>query len=181
MVICQKCGSENEESNIFCFNCGEKLKTTANLCPKCGVVNSSQAKFCIGCGMKLKKDPNSELMEKNVKYNFSPKGSLDDFKNDMDMIQKFADKTTKMVNSTTLRLNKDENLETNLNNNLQKIQNKINIEEDKLNGKLKVLSTDLIYMKFSKDKNDPQLIRFNISIDEDELMKYVEFYKYQNR
>ena len=120
-------------------------------------------------------------MEKNVKYNFSPKGSLDDFKNDMDMIQKFADKTTKMVNSTTLRLNKDENLETNLNNNLQKIQNKINIEEDKLNGKLKVLSTDLIYMKFSKDKNNPQLIRFNISIDEDELMKYVEFYKNQNR
>ena len=58
MVICQKCGSENEESSIFCFNCGEKLKTTANLCPKCGVVNSSQAKFCIGCGMKLKKDPN---------------------------------------------------------------------------------------------------------------------------
>jgi ribosomal protein L40E len=180
MVICQKCSAENEENNIFCLNCGEKLKTEINLCLKCGVVNPSRAKFCIECGMKLKTDSNSQLLEKNVNYDFSPEGSLDDFRNDIDMMQKFADETTKMVNITTIRLNKDENLETNLNNNLQEIQNKINLKENQLNTKLKVLNTDLIYMKFSKDKNDPQLIRFNISIDEGELMKYVEFYKNQN-
>lgn len=181
MVICQKCGTENEENNIFCLNCGKKLATEINLCPNCGVDNPLQAKFCIGCGKKLKNDQSNELTGKNTKFEeFSPKGTLDDFKSDMEILSQFAQETTKMINSKSIQLAKDENLEANLNSNLQEIEDKINIQKKELDSKLKVLNSDMIFIKFSKDKNDPQLIKFDISIDEAELNRYVEFYKNQN-
>jgi len=181
MVYCQKCGTENEENNIYCLNCGKKLAAETNLCPNCGIENPSQAKFCIGCGNKLKNDLSNKLIEKNTKFEqFNPKGTLDDFKNDIDILSEFAKETTKMINSKSILLAKDENLDANLNSNLQEIENKINVQKKELDSKLKVLSTDIIFINFSKDKNDPQLIKFDISIDEAELNKYVEFYKNHN-
>lgn len=178
MVYCQNCGTENEKNSTFCFNCGNKLIKENNLCPNCGVVNPSESKFCIKCGKNLKNDTNHEVIKKKREVEkFNPKGTINDFKNDMDILSKFAQETTKMINKTSIRLPNDENLDINFNSKLQDIKNKIEIQKKELDRKLKVLSTDIIFIKFSKDVNDPQLIKFNISIDEAELNKYVEFYK----
>jgi hypothetical protein len=182
MVICLKCGAENEENNIFCLNCGKKLRSENNSCSNCGIDNPQNAKFCVGCGKKLNNDRSPELNIKNFQAKqFSPNGTLDDFKNDMDILSKFAQETTKMINSKSILLTKDENLETNLNSNLKEIKNKINNQKKELDSKLKVLSSDIIFINFSKDENDPQLIKFDININEAELNKYVEFYKNHNR
>lgn len=57
---CEKCGSSNEEGNLFCVNCGtargaepapENARTVALWrCGKCGSENSDEDGFCVNCG-----------------------------------------------------------------------------------------------------------------------------------
>lgn len=60
MKTCLNCGTQNNDSNRFCINCGAVLKTQANnepkiiYCTSCGTPNDSDSKFCIKCGAKLK-------------------------------------------------------------------------------------------------------------------------------
>ncbi len=44
---CPHCNDPVEDDEIFCSNCGKKLKTK---CPSCQTVNSVDAKFCKRCG-----------------------------------------------------------------------------------------------------------------------------------
>lgn len=59
---CQNCGSEIEQGNKFCTNCGspvaaepteQKIVNDPNACTSCGHVNQPGHKFCENCGAKL--------------------------------------------------------------------------------------------------------------------------------
>lgn len=51
-IICPKCGSQNNITNKFCNNCGNKLVLTV-VCPHCGKEIPSGMKFCGECGKSL--------------------------------------------------------------------------------------------------------------------------------
>lgn len=51
-LFCSQCGNKLKPSAKFCENCGEKVSKT-NICSNCGMENSSSAKFCENCGNKL--------------------------------------------------------------------------------------------------------------------------------
>ena len=48
---CQKCHTENPETNNFCRMCGEKLILT---CPQCDSENLPEDQFCGKCGYRIK-------------------------------------------------------------------------------------------------------------------------------
>lgn len=61
---CNKCGFENESSNIFCTNCGNELidasqeadaivRRILRKCSNCGINNPSSNSFCVNCGTRL--------------------------------------------------------------------------------------------------------------------------------
>jgi membrane protease subunit (stomatin/prohibitin family) len=52
-IICPKCGSAMPESMKFCGNCGSALKPEKIECPKCKTKNQSTSKFCGNCGTKM--------------------------------------------------------------------------------------------------------------------------------
>lgn len=56
-MICNSCGTNNNEENKFCINCGEELTAVENIsnnaCPNCGVENDEVNKFCVSCGKQL--------------------------------------------------------------------------------------------------------------------------------
>jgi len=85
MLVCPKCGAENESQNLFCYKCGTRLrrltpgeKETGRIslkidpgaitvvddhrvakvviCPKCNAANKVGDKFCWNCGKKLRSD-----------------------------------------------------------------------------------------------------------------------------
>ncbi len=47
---CPKCGDIIEVNELFCSNCGEKLKKE---CPKCGTINDKKNNYCEKCGSQL--------------------------------------------------------------------------------------------------------------------------------
>lgn len=47
---CPKCNDIIEKSEIFCSNCGTKLRKK---CEKCGSINDSKNNYCEKCGEKL--------------------------------------------------------------------------------------------------------------------------------
>jgi class 3 adenylate cyclase/tetratricopeptide (TPR) repeat protein len=53
-LICQNCGTANEQGKKFCGECGSALATT---CQVCGAANSPGQKFCGDCGSALNADP----------------------------------------------------------------------------------------------------------------------------
>lgn len=61
MIICSKCGGENEESFKFCFHCGAPLKQPKpepavawpSDCPQCGAGLTEGQRFCGGCGFNV--------------------------------------------------------------------------------------------------------------------------------
>lgn len=54
---CKKCGYQNEDGNLFCEKCGQKLNKSSNekikICTKCGNENKSDHMFCTECGSPL--------------------------------------------------------------------------------------------------------------------------------
>jgi len=57
-MICQKCKAENQDTAIFCKDCGEKLQqeqsAVENNCPNCEhSSNPSDAVFCEQCGNSI--------------------------------------------------------------------------------------------------------------------------------
>ena len=49
---CKNCGTENEESAVYCKNCGARLDGKIK-CFSCGTLNQPDAAFCIGCGVRI--------------------------------------------------------------------------------------------------------------------------------
>ncbi|MDR3598802.1 zinc ribbon domain-containing protein [Clostridium sp.] len=49
--ICYKCGTLQSKYNIFCSNCGTKIKKT---CDSCGMIVDDNNKYCGKCGNDLK-------------------------------------------------------------------------------------------------------------------------------
>lgn len=58
-MICEKCGSEINETDKFCSNCGEEISFTENnICGKCGAEIGENDKFCSSCGEKVNSNEN---------------------------------------------------------------------------------------------------------------------------
>jgi len=66
--------------------------------------------------------------------NFNPKGDLNDFKNDLAVIQNFVTDLNKLVN-ISFKINKDGNEESKINSKIQEIQNEIKQRKIELAGK----------------------------------------------
>lgn len=69
-MICKKCGAENDNDDIFCYQCGNKLDSdiitennegSEKKCPKCGHILSEGDLFCDECGTKIVNSINSEI------------------------------------------------------------------------------------------------------------------------
>ena len=81
--ICSNCGAENDNSAVFCFECGNRLGLSENsvnsdsnnavsassdkikICGNCGAENDNSAVFCFECGKKL--NNNSEISKQQDK------------------------------------------------------------------------------------------------------------------
>ena len=50
--ICSICGTVNNESAKFCFECGNKFEEQ-KVCPQCGKIYREGMKFCPQCGVSL--------------------------------------------------------------------------------------------------------------------------------
>ncbi len=59
---CPKCGKENNDSALFCKNCGSSL--TTKKCPECGFENSNDSTYCEMCGATLEKKELKQAKEK---------------------------------------------------------------------------------------------------------------------
>jgi len=56
MVLCQRCGKENELGSKFCIFCGGEIREdqkTGKKCPKCSAVNPDDVQYCSTCGSSL--------------------------------------------------------------------------------------------------------------------------------
>lgn len=58
MKRCSVCGSEFDDSMMFCGACGNKLPedTSDIICPSCNAINPVDSQFCYKCGNNLKTD-----------------------------------------------------------------------------------------------------------------------------
>ena len=81
--ICGNCGAENDNSAVFCFECGNRFGLSENsvnsdsnnavsassdkikICGNCGAENDNSAVFCFECGKKL--NNNSEISKQQDK------------------------------------------------------------------------------------------------------------------
>jgi ribosomal protein L40E len=67
-VCCSDCGSTNNVSNRFCWQCGQTLVKNIHTCPECNESNSIRANFCRKCGSSLlpRDKGNREVTQPNV-------------------------------------------------------------------------------------------------------------------
>lgn len=61
-MYCEQCGAKNNDTDMFCANCGGPLhpeapvKVPTTFCSSCGASNSSDDIFCVECGEKMDSD-----------------------------------------------------------------------------------------------------------------------------
>ena len=171
---CTTCGSNNPENANFCINCGQELEKNeikSRICPECGAENPIDAKFCMECGENLVSTRNTQSKP------FAPEGTLNDFKSDLELLDKFKDDLSELIDSKTISVPRDENAESKINLKVKEVEDEINTRKKELDSKLKVLNSDLIIILLQKDEKDPYQFNFKISLDEPELNRYLEFYK----
>jgi len=74
--ICDNCGSENESSAVFCFECGKRFGKTEDkssvsdevkICDNCGSENENSAVFCFECGKRFGKTEDKSSVSDEVK------------------------------------------------------------------------------------------------------------------
>ena len=174
MVLCSNCGSENVGNARFCINCGQKLEKNevkSKICPECGVENPIDAKFCMECGNNLESTQNIQSKP------FNPTGTLNDFKSDLELLDKFKDEISELIDSKTINVPRDENAEYKINLQVKEVEDEINTRKKDLDSKLKVLNSNLIIIGLKKDEKDPYKFTFQINLDQEELNRYVEFYR----
>ncbi|MCU0861601.1 MAG: SPFH domain-containing protein [Methanomassiliicoccales archaeon] len=53
VVLCPKCGAQNQPQAKFCLECGSKMALSTVSCPKCGEKVQEGAKFCPNCGAAM--------------------------------------------------------------------------------------------------------------------------------
>lgn len=54
-VFCSECGHKLKSDDLFCSNCGTKIKKEELKCENCGKILNSNDKFCSQCGTPVKK------------------------------------------------------------------------------------------------------------------------------
>ena len=52
-MICDKCGTENDNLRTICVNCGEPLSADFFSCPDCGKILKKGTDVCLRCGAKI--------------------------------------------------------------------------------------------------------------------------------
>jgi len=97
---------------------------------------------------------------------FEPEGSLEEFKDDLALMQDFATDLTNMINNIKFTVDKDGNEDKKIKSKIQEVQNEINQRKKELDRKLKVLSSEIIIVRVLKDKTNPYNFEFEISTDE---------------
>ncbi len=72
---CNRCGTENNEENKFCTNCGNELLSENNpqeiICDECGEKNKPENNYCIYCGERLKTTASSIAAQLNQKEEYT--------------------------------------------------------------------------------------------------------------
>jgi membrane protease subunit (stomatin/prohibitin family) len=53
VVLCPKCGAQNQPQAKFCLECGAKMAVATVPCPQCGEKVLEGAKFCPNCGAAI--------------------------------------------------------------------------------------------------------------------------------
>jgi hypothetical protein len=172
MSICPQCKCQNPIKAKFCINCGNQIKNKRKTvsCLNCGTDNLFETKFCVECGILINK--NSDL-----KTDFNPQGSLEDFRSDLDLLQKFVAETTHFIDNSKIKIHKGDQMESEINLKLEEIQTEINDNKKILDSKLKVLNSDIILIDLIPDENSPIEFKIVLSSDEAKLNKFVDFYK----
>lgn len=69
-MLCKKCGAENDNNDVFCYLCGNKLEipnirenteSTEKKCPKCGQMLGKDDAFCFKCGEDIANSSNGKI------------------------------------------------------------------------------------------------------------------------
>ena len=134
-------------------------------CPECGDENVDEANFCQNCGKKLPhQDPNNENSESNI---FEiPKGSVEDFKSDLDLLQKSTPELIKYIDNYNINSSEDA---------LENLKADLEEKKAKIGAQLKVVDIDILKIDYVEDNS--KNIRVILNADEEKLQKYVDYYK----
>ncbi len=187
-MYCAECGDENPVKANYCMNCGMKLKPTHIICPKCSFENLTFAKYCIQCGENLTLNPTPKTSEilnhennKNTdstQHIFTPKGSLNDFRSDLDLIKIFYNEMKQWIKTINFKIKKDADIYSNMYLKLDEVEKEIKLRKMELDKKFKVLNSDVIKINI-KGGIHPVKINFLVNVDRKKLNQYVEYYKKQ--
>lgn len=80
---CDKCGTDNNNGNKFCTNCGEELPSEIqlqkNICESCGSENELTSNYCVACGEKMKAPHN--VINEHAKHTYQHKQKSNKWEN----------------------------------------------------------------------------------------------------
>jgi uncharacterized membrane protein YvbJ len=60
-IVCQQCGSTNQENVQLCAHCGARLLVE---CPQCGTMNPATLNLCHQCGFDYSQFVTQQVMER---------------------------------------------------------------------------------------------------------------------